>query len=225
MKIIEYPLKPKGWFPESSLKKAIVLHSSNSRTGLSPLGGKKESAKDVVDRWNVLLDKNVMPYLIDRDGTIIQTFPDDEYGYHLSLFGTQGKWDRQAIGIALVNEGGLITENKNYYINSYANHQNIYRGPVFEKEFRNFKYWADLDPLQVDALVNLIKHLAKKHFIEPQFFVENLVFDKRVWNKATIFTHANCNANVSDLPLNDWVLKRLMKEFPMKSKVKDLEKV
>jgi N-acetylmuramoyl-L-alanine amidase len=212
LKINNYPLKDKNWIDQETEKKYIVLHSTGSRTSLSPTGGKKESAKDVIDRWNRYTEKIANPYLIDRDGTITQCFPDEHWANHLRLPGKHGAYDKMSIGIDLVNENGLIKENSRYFINRCVHHQNEYRGPVFEKDFRTYQYWADLDPLQIDSLIALIKEISKKHGIKP-IFVNSTEWDKKIWNKGTIFTHANVNNSVYDLPLNNWVIEKLSKEF------------
>lgn len=212
MNIRQVPLKDKHWIPQVTEKKYIIIHGTNSRTKFSPQSGKKGGAQDIVDRWNNNKEKFASPYLIDRDGTIVQTFPDEHWAYHLNISNSYGNYDRMSVGIELVNELGLLKENNIYYMGDYVHHQNIYTGPKFEKQFRRYNYWADLSKEQVDSLVNLIDFLTTKHNIEPIFY-NSIPFDKKAWDKGTIFTHSMINQNVNDLPLNQWVSDKLQNRY------------
>jgi N-acetyl-anhydromuramyl-L-alanine amidase AmpD len=211
MNIIQYPIIEKQYIKQETEKKYIVLHGSGTRTRFSPKGGKKYDATNVIKDWEKNKDKFSCAYLIDRNGTITQTFDDKYWSHHLNIPG-HGVYDRMSIGIELVNELGLLKENNLFYINDYIYHQNVYVGPVFEKDFRRYKNWADLDLLQVEALVGLIDHLCKKHNIIPIFY-NSLEFDPKAWNKGNIFTHAVVNNKTNDLPLNQWVSNKLHNKY------------
>lgn len=212
MNIINIELDKKCWVNREAKKTHIVIHGSNSRTSASVRQGKLEGAKDVVDRWNITKEKFTSPYLINRDGSVVQTYPETAWSYALNIPSGREPYDQRVIGIELVNELCLLRENGQHYIQNIIGHQNMYTGPVYKKCFRKYEYWADLGKNQVDSLITLIKEISERNKIVPVFF-DSTEFDHSVWSKATIFTHANVNKNVIDLPFNDWVTAKIKENF------------
>jgi len=210
---IKKELSPKAYISTITEKKYIVIHGSNTRTEFSPLKGVRGNAQNLIDRWNDNSDKFSSPYIIERNGNIVQTYDDQYWSYHLNINDRYGVYDKMSIGIELLNENNLIKENGNYYINGYVHHQNIYTGPVIEKEFRGYYHYADLNKTQMASLLDLIKHLSSKHNIFPIWY-DKYEFNKKVWDKYSIFTHSVVNDKVRDIPLNDSINAIFAKEFP-----------
>lgn len=205
-------LSTKCFISQPTEKKYIVIHGSNTRTHYSPIGGKVECARDVVARWNGNREKFACAYLIDRDGTVTQTFDDTYWSYHLNINNSHGAYDKTSIGVELINEGPLIKEGKDYFINKYVQHQNLYTGSLEYHPFRGFDYYACTSRDQDAALIDLIKILSAKHNVQPVWH-NSYFFDKDIWDKASIFTHSVVNARVTDIPLWDELRCKLTSEF------------
>lgn len=201
------------WIDKPSLKTHIVLHNSNARTNYSPYAGKKSTAEDVVTKYNKNKEKFINQFLIDRDGTVTQTYPDDCWCYHLNIPGSRGHYDRSAISIELINEGYLTKDNGRYYIHGMVNHQYEFLGPMFECKFRNYQYWAQTDKRQIDSLIKLTKYLCNKHAITPVFYEDSTKFNTGVWKTSTIFAHSNVNPNVLDMPYDPFMKEALKNKF------------
>ena len=63
-----------------------------------------------IDGWTLDSARVGAPYLVDRDGTVYQTFDDAEWIYHLGIPGTNGYYDRTSVAIEFANELGLQLE-------------------------------------------------------------------------------------------------------------------
>lgn len=203
----QYPLQSRRWIATETKKTHIVLHGSFSRTKYTPFG--KEDGRDtsVIDNWNASDEKFGAPYLIGRDGTIYQTFDDKEWIYHLGIPGTKGYYDKISIPIMLANELNLNRENGRNYALGHTFSTNQYFGPTFQVDWRGQQYFAKLDAIQVDSTIDLILGLCAKHNINPVLYGDN-DWNPKVWDKATIFTHANCRKDVYDLYLEPWVIDK-----------------
>jgi hypothetical protein len=166
------------------------------------------SPSDLINKWNNDGEKSGAPYIVDRDGTTYEVFPDNEWAHHLHIPGSNGYYDKTSIAIEIANEGGLIKENGLYYAFNSVHHQNNYLGKTWNKDFRGYKSWAELNIAQIDSLIELTLELCKKFKIMPKFY-NSEEFNPKVWDKATIFRHINCRKDRTDLPLNDWVIDKI----------------
>ena len=90
MNIQSYPLKRGQFFPDAVSKRFVVWHGTAGRTAHSPSFGRPGKATTSIDTWNRNADRVGAPWLVDRDGSIYQTFDDKGWIYHLGIPGTHG---------------------------------------------------------------------------------------------------------------------------------------
>ena len=203
MNQINHPLNEKKWIKTETKKTHIVWHGSFSRTSYT-----NGRAVDTINRWEILAEKYGAPYLIDRDGTIYKTFDDKYWIYHLNIPTSRGEYDKCSVPITLLNEQQIVRQNGQHYAFDYTAATNSYSGPVFEDKWRGYSLWARLSKLQVDAAISLTKDIGSRHGIAPVFDVGR-DWDPKVWERATIFTHARVKREVTDLIIEPWVVDRI----------------
>ena len=105
MNVQQYPLKKGQYFPDLTAKKFVVWHGTAGRTMHTRVSGRPGKATTSIDGWNLTADRVGAPWLVDRDGTIYETFNDAGWIYHLGLKGTKGQYDKQSVAIEFANEG------------------------------------------------------------------------------------------------------------------------
>jgi N-acetyl-anhydromuramyl-L-alanine amidase AmpD len=141
-------LKSNQYYQQEQKKDQICLHHT--------AGG---SAQSSVDWWNSKPDHISTPYLIDRDGTIIETYPPKYWAYALGL--TDGTaTEKRTIHIELCNWGWLVKKGSKFY---RAGNQlkEIPADQVisYKTEHRGFLHFERYTQEQIDALVFLIGKL------------------------------------------------------------------
>ncbi|MEO8378438.1 MAG: N-acetylmuramoyl-L-alanine amidase [Acidobacteriota bacterium] len=205
-----YPLQPGQWFPEITRKQYVVWHGTAGRTRATPSGSRPGRATTSIDGWNLNADRVGAPYLVDRDGTIYQTFDDSGWIYHLGLKGTYGRYDRPSVAIELANELALSREEDRYYAFGMETPTTIYSGVVLAQKWRGFDYFAQLDEVQVDAAIALTLDICRRHAIDPVFYQPSTRYDfPRCFDVATIVCHSNCRKDKTDLCLAKWVYDKI----------------
>ena len=107
MNIKSYPLQRGQWYPDKVQKQYVVWHGTAGRTRYTPVNSRPGRATTSIDGWNLDPTRVGAPYLVDRDGSIYQTFDDAEWIYHLGLKGTNGYYDRASVAIEFANELAL----------------------------------------------------------------------------------------------------------------------
>ena len=210
-----YPLE--NYVKIETPKKKIVLHGSYSLTTNT-----KGRDTTIVDSWNQRPRPSKLgtSYLIGRDGTIYDLFPDKYWAWHLNLR-DNGTLDKESIGITLANEGPLFPGKFSdkeiaYYAFDSLSSDCIYTGPSFTKEWRGESYWADFDDKQLKALTELVAKICEAHKIKPLFYKNSCAYDQSVWEKATILCHSNINLAVLDFPTNAKLAENLAQaEIPV----------
>lgn len=198
MKFQTQHLNNDQYFHSLHPKRNIVLHHTVSST-----------AKSALTWWGNTEERVATAFLIDKDGTVINTFDPMFWAWHLGLrHQRNGELNRRSIGIEIVNEGPLwkhkdgslrwLQPNGPKYIHPIS-------GPLApvpnEGQWRmNCQFWAAYTPQQYDALNDLIPTLLTR-FNLPGTINKNLDYDKTlaVADNFTIFTHANVRADKSDL--------------------------
>lgn len=129
----------------------IILHHT--------AGGSADSAWKW---WNQTPERVGTPYIIDRDGTVIETFDPEAWAYDLGLkSGDINTWERQYIGIELV-AWGQLTEDKGKYYNYLKQEVPEKEVTVLAKPYRNFKYFHSYSEAQLKSLSELISVLRKR---------------------------------------------------------------
>lgn len=209
MILTKYPLKEKLSINTELEKKYIVWHGSGARTKYTPYGKLPGKGTSIIDQWNAVGEKQGAAYVIDRDGVVYNTFDDAKWSYHLNLPNNQLIYDKQSVGIVLANELNLIKENGRYFAFDYGHTTNEYLGKVTSQSFRGYDFWARLDELQIDALLDLTLSIADKYKI-PLKFYNGADWNPKVWESANIFTHANVNKLALDFPpFEPWVIAKI----------------
>jgi hypothetical protein len=210
MNIKPYPLRRGQWCEEPTKKQFVVWHGTGARTSNTPASGRAGRATTAIDGWNLGAARVGAPYLVDRDGTIYQTFDDTGWIYHLGLQGTSGRYDRAAVAIEFANELALTLDGDRLHAFGMNTPDTRYRGLHFTTEWRGFRYFAEMDEAQVSAGLELTLDICRRHDIQPTFYYPSTTFDfPRCFQVATIVCHSNCRRDRTDLFLPDWVYQRI----------------
>ena len=200
---------PKGqWIEEKVNKNQIVLHHSVS-----------SSVDSLYNWWSTDKSRIGTAYSIDKDGTIYQHFPDDEWAYHLYISAKGNNIskglkrfsvtrDRESIGIELVNAGGLTLKDGKWYssFGTVIPEENVYK-----TNYRGFKGFEKYTTEQIASLKNLIEHLSEKYnipFTVPTFDVQEdaLKGKKGIWPHTA---YRSDKSDVYDYPELVFMLKEL----------------
>lgn len=187
-------LKEGQWLKEKSKKTQVVLHHSVST-----------SVDSLFNWWNQDKGRIGTAYSIDKDGTIYNHFPDDEWAYHLYISSPGNRIkkglkrftttrDKESIGIELISAGGLTLKNGDWYssFNSIISKEN-----VCEISYRGFKGFEKYTEKQIESLKFLLKYLNKEHgipFTVPTFDIE----DNALKGKPGIYSHTSYRTDKSD---------------------------
>lgn len=151
-------------------KKTIYLHHTSG-------GSRPDWVSSSWDRD----DKNGRPYRVATayvvgrrassngdstfDGKVFRTFDDKYWAYHLGVSGTNGKYDKNSIGIEVCNYGYCkVVDDK--FIN-YVNRE-VPANEVVDlgKEFRGYRYWERYTDEQIESLRKLLVYLIDKYDID-----------------------------------------------------------
>ena len=125
MKIIKKHLDDEQYYHDEYKKTQIYLHHTVSST-----------VDSTFNWWQQTSEPVGTAYIIDKDGAIYETFNPKYWYYHLGL--GVSKYEKQSIGIELVNESWLTKrDNGNYY---WLDNKARYRGQVIENEWKGHKY-------------------------------------------------------------------------------------
>lgn len=210
MNIKPYPLARGQWFREQTTKQFVVWHGTAGRTSHTPVFGRPGKATTSIDGWNLNAERVGAPYLVDRDGTIYNTFDDANWIYHLGLKGTVGRYDKSSVAIEFANELALSLDGDRLYAFGMNTPNTVYRGPVLTEEWRGFHHFAQLDEAQVDAGIELTLDICRRHEIQPVFYYPSTTFDfPRCFEVATVLCHSNCRRDKTDLCLPKWVYEKI----------------
>jgi len=136
-------------------KSLIVLHHT--------VGG---SAKSTFDYWMNDPRHVATAYLVERDGTVYETFAPGFYAWHLGVKGGD-PLEKRSIGIELCSEGGLEVRNGHAFAFGTRD-----LGPVAQlqdrieyHDWRGFKCFDRYDPAQVAATIELVDGLCRQFTI------------------------------------------------------------
>jgi N-acetyl-anhydromuramyl-L-alanine amidase AmpD len=197
LQVVDKPLNKGQWIAEKVDKKQIVIHHSVSSTSDS-----------IVTGWNANKERVGTAYSIDKDGTINQHFPDDEWAYHLYVSAIGNRVDKkfkrrdeilnkESIGIELVSMGGLTFKNNNWYsvYNTIVPIQDVY---VLEEKYRGFKAFEKYTDAQIVSLKNLILYLSTKYNIPITKFTFNLS-NEALSSVPGLYGHQNMRSDKSDI--------------------------
>lgn len=136
---------------QTGVLRRIVLHHT--------VGG---SAKSTFDYWASTTERVGTAYLIERAGTIYETFdPAKNWAYHIGL-GSNNADNAESIGIELCSAGGLTKRDGKYYAfgvysrNTEVKAEDVYDNGTF---YRGFQYFARYTDAQIAAALELTEKL------------------------------------------------------------------
>lgn len=161
-----------GQYYQNKFKKThIYLHHT--------AGG---SAASSVNHWNSKPDHIATAYIIDRDGTIYETFPPEYWSYHLGAGST--KMEQASIGIEICSYGAL-TDGKTY------TGKLIDPAKRVAVDFRGESSWEKYTPEQVEAVRQLLVYLMDRFEIKKQEDIEDFYEYRQnpgpgIWSHTTV---------------------------------------
>lgn len=196
------------WIDEKVDKCQIVLHHSVS-----------SSSDSIVKTWNSNKDRVGTAYSIDKDGTINQHFPDDEWAYHLYVNAPGNRIDKkyksrdlelnkQSIGIELVSMGGLTKRNGNWYTIYKTKVDNSL---VYETQYRGYKGFEKYTPEQIESLEKLLIQLVHKYNIpikKDYTFIFN-ISNEALNSEPGVYSHVSYRTDKSDCYPDSNLIKML----------------
>jgi len=150
LEIKKIPLASNQYYQGLYAKKYIFLHHT--------AGG---SAASSIASWASTPDHIATPYVIDRDGTIYETYSPAMWAYHLGVKGNSAI-EKASIGIEICSYGALDKDYKTY------TGKKIEAGKAVPVDFRGQKLWERYTDEQIEALKALLPYLMKNFGIKLQ---------------------------------------------------------
>jgi N-acetyl-anhydromuramyl-L-alanine amidase AmpD len=154
MEIIKKHLTNGQYMTQEYVKDSIFLHHT---AGLN--------AEGAWQWWNQTPERVGTPYIIDRDGKIIECFDPKMWAYHLGVNNDDNYHEMHSINVELVSGGQLYPENGQFkFYPLYPNTQFftiIPKDEVIElgEPWRGFKFYHKYTDLQIEALRELLIYL------------------------------------------------------------------
>lgn len=148
----DYLLNENNYVPIECIKTQIVLASTFNHDMKHFIGWENRHNGNY---------KKTAAFTIDAAGVVYKHF---EPKHHSKFFGKL-ELDTKSIVILLENDGWLIKdEEKNQFITWIGD---IYNKPneVFDKRWRNYRYWAPHTKAQFDSALELVKKLCDEFYI------------------------------------------------------------
>jgi N-acetyl-anhydromuramyl-L-alanine amidase AmpD len=193
MDIIKKFLPPSEYFTEKIPKKTrICIHHTQGN-----------SAASSIEWWKSQPDKVGTAYVIDRDGTVYQAFPDEAWAYQFGLknVAKRMEYEKTTIGIELANLGPITKLASGAFVDQYGK---PFKGATTNSKWRGFEYWEDYTKEQYDSLRMLLGMIRIKYNF-PYKPSLNIEFDLSVFDKCTVITHANVRRDKTDVsPAFNW---------------------
>lgn len=177
------------FYSESFPKKQIYIHHT--------VGG---SAQSSFNYWQTSPERIGTAYIIDRDGTIYETFPPTYWAHHLGLHHKRNtELNQQSVGIEIASEGALTMvdgvlrafDGKTIFKSSYIDNGKAWRG---------YQYFDVYEPEQIKSLYILIQHLCEQLSIPKKCIKQDVAhsFDEHFFDFNGILGHCNVREDKSD---------------------------
>lgn len=142
--------------------------------------------------WNSTRDRVGTPYIIDRDGTIMEVFDPSMWAFHLGIRGDDNWQEKHSINIELVSSGPLRLEEGDYrFYPLWPNKMRFTSIPADEvttlkKAYHGHKHWHSYTEAQYESLKWLIGRL---YMDFPSLVVDNDLDKFHEYNKKVIDDH------------------------------------
>lgn len=176
------PLKGDQYYQGIYPKKFIFLHHTAGGSAASSIAG-----------WAATKDRVATPYVIDRDGSIYETFDPKFWAYSLGVKGATSI-EKATIAIEIANYGAL---DKN---------AETYTGKVIDPDkrvfvnFRGHTLWEKYTDDQIAALKNLLPYLISKFKITLQDNLTNFwEYQDPFKLKSGIYSHTTIRKDKIDI--------------------------
>lgn len=182
-----------NYIREKTEKKQIVLHHTAG-------GGKGEI---VYAGWQSDRTPVATCVAISRDGTIVQGFGSEYWGYHLGMqikhFGKlpYKNLDKLSVGIELCNWGPLTYKSGEFknYVNKIVD-----RSEVINLEYKGFEFWQAYTDEQIESARLLLLHWRDKFGI-PLEYNDDIwsVSPRALKGESGVFTHNSYRPDKADV--------------------------
>ena len=144
-----------------------------------------------------------VPFLIARDGTILNLFSSGKSAYHLGPGAKGGNTvqSKLSIGIELSNIGPLKRVGdtlRTVYGDVYCDIIDHEAYHSFEESFRGYNYYATCTEEQDKSLVSLLKYLTERYSIPLEFFEHPFKTSEDIVGFEGICTHINFRDDKKD---------------------------
>lgn len=166
-------------------KTRIVLHHT--------AGGSAESS---IDWWNKYRDHICTPYIIDRNGRILELFPPEYWAYAL---GINSSWaEKKSIHIELCNYGWLVLHNDKLF-RQIGNKLYPFDGEhvQYNQKHRGYLYFEKYTSEQISSLMYLLEYLSKRFNIKVNDVEKFWWYDKNT--SKSLISHTTVRKDKSDI--------------------------
>lgn len=183
------------WYPQIIKKQKVVIHGTAGMGPASDIGELSKPNNHVS-----------VAYVVARDGTIYQIFPDDGWAYHLGSTSSAPNsiWSQKTVAIEVCNILGLKESQEDHEILL-----DTYNKPYCKKsdtqfyqvcDYRGFKYFASFTDAQYTSVNSLVVNICKKFAIP---FSKLPIGHEYEWYSkvpdSSIFTHTNVRKDKIDM--------------------------
>jgi N-acetyl-anhydromuramyl-L-alanine amidase AmpD len=182
MEIVKKHLTNGQYLTQEYEKKSIFIHHTAGRTAMGAWGW-----------WNTTPDRVGTPYIIDRDGTIIECFDPKMWAFHLGVPHDDNYHEKYSVNIEIAACGRLYHEEGEYrFYPIYPNKLQYTVIPdsevyVFKDEWRGQKYFHKYTKAQLDSLAWLLKKICLEDF--PSIKVNPVIDDFYEFNEEVLTDH------------------------------------
>lgn len=159
--------------------------------------------------WNSTPDRVGTPYIIERDGVIMECFDPKMWAFHLGVSGDDNWHEKHSINYELVSAGALhLVDGDFLFYPLWPNKVHAVTIPeeevyTFDKPWKGFKYWHIYTDDQIDALIwlmgrNMLEFptLEFENDIDTMFEYDPDVVEKHLHG---VFTHSSVRKDKSDV--------------------------
>jgi len=180
-----YAIDPKCYMGTKTNKTQIILGGS-LRKDSNYIKHLKIKDNGFTKRW--------CTYTVSRDGKIYEHYdPQNLYTDYMNV----KEIDKKSISIVLENMGMLYFDNTREAFVNWID-EICDEKMVYERQWKNYRYWEKYTDQQYDALANLCTNLCKEHKIRLDCVGHN-VFDPDAIDFEGIVTRSNIDSDYTDL--------------------------
>lgn len=161
----QFRLKGDQYFNSLHPKTYVMLHHTEGST-----------FRGAFDWWNQTPDHVGTAYIVDKDGTIYEVFPPENYAYHTGNTFNKA-FDKFGVGIEIVSRGQLYKDGDQMV--DYPNYPNkLVKVPIKDpnsvieltESWRGSKYYERYSDAQIISVTWLVLSLVKRFGISLEHF-------------------------------------------------------